>query len=127
MHWQFMTGPSAMCGPVTNALLSRDKKALTFFGPSACTIDTGLIMTAFFDTPLDGDRAEVVATRAVLQYYNKNAAEDVFRSDPNHRFTFIIIQYTEATQTATGQFRGYAYTPNSTAILVESGTFNIHF
>src|SRR3954468_14607384 len=63
MHWQFMTGPSAMCGPVTNALLSRDKKALTFFGPSACTIDTGLIMTAFFDTPLDGDRAEVVATR----------------------------------------------------------------
>ena len=127
MHWQFKYGASAMCGPVTNALLSRDKKALTFFGPSACTIDTGLIMTAFFDTPLDGDRAEVLATRAVLQYYNKNAAEDVFRSDPNHRFTFLIVQYTEATQTATGQFKGYAYTPDSTAILVDSGTFNIHF
>src|SRR5947209_7622391 len=50
MQWHFMyEGVSALCGPVTKAVLSPEKNAMTFFGPSACTIDTGLIMTAFFD------------------------------------------------------------------------------
>ena len=99
---------------------------MTFFGPSACTIDTGLIMTAFFDTLLDQDRENVRASRAVIQYYIKNSADDVFRSR-EFDLTLIIDKFVKETKLATGHFSGAAFTPSNLRILVESGTFNITF
>jgi hypothetical protein len=125
MQWHFMyNGVSALCGAVTKAVLSPEKNAMTFFGPSACSIDTGLIMTVFFDTLLDQDRENVPAARAVLQYYNKNSADDVFRAS---YINFVIDQFMQATKTATGHFSAHAFTPSGTRVSVESGTFNITF
>jgi len=127
MQWHFMCDSSALCGSVTKAVMSPERTAITFFGPSACSADTGLIMTAFFDAPLDGDRSNVKASRAVLQYYNKNAADNVFQSEPPHPFTLTIDQYTDASRIATGHFSGYAYTPAGKEVAVNAGTFYIYF
>jgi hypothetical protein len=127
MHWLFMyNGVSALCGRVTKAVLSPEKNAMTFFGPSACSIDTGLIMTVFFDTLLNQDRENVRAARAVLQYYIKNSADDVFHSlQPD--VTLIVDRFVQETKTATGHFNGSAFTPSGTRVSVESGIFNITF
>lgn len=127
MQWHFLCEASALCGPVTKAVMSPDKNAITFFGPSTCSVDTGLIMSAFFDEPLNSDRSNVKAARAVLQYYIKNAADNVFQSEPPHPFTLTIDQYTLNTRIAMGHFDGFAYTPAGKQVAVNSGTFYIYF
>lgn len=127
MQWHFTGNNSALCGTVTKAVMSPEKNAITFFGPSACSADTGLIMTAFFNEPLNSDRTNVQAARAVLQYYIKDAADNVFQSEPPHPFTLIIDQFTQDTRIATGHFSGAAFTPTGTPVSVESGRFYIYF
>src|SRR5204863_5277369 len=53
--WNFKTRNSFLCGIVSaaGAGIDPEKKAFTFFGPSACSIDTGLVMTVYLSVPLD--------------------------------------------------------------------------
>jgi hypothetical protein len=127
MQWRFMYSEKPLCGAVTKAVMSPEKNALTFYGPSACSVDTGLIINAFFDVLLNQNRTGVQASLASFHYYNKNSADDVFRSLPAFPFTLIIDQYTPETKTATGHFSGDAFTPTGQRIYVDSGTFIIHF
>jgi len=127
MQWHFMyKGVTALCGLVTKAVLSPEKNALTFYGPSACTIDTGLIMTVFLDTLLDQDRVNIRAAQAVLQYYIKGSANDAFRSKAPD-LNFIIDRFVQETKTATGRFSGYTFTPTGERVSIETGRFNITF
>src|SRR5882724_966529 len=43
--WNFKYDTSFICGNITRAINSPDHSAFTFFGPSACSLDTGIIMT----------------------------------------------------------------------------------
>jgi hypothetical protein len=127
MQWRFMYGTKPLCGTATKAVMSPEKNALTFYGPSACSVDTGLIINAFFDVLLDQSRSNVRAAQASFHYYNKNSADDVFRSLPAFPFTLVIDQYTPETKTAAGHFSGDAFTHTGLHIAVDSGTFLIRF
>lgn len=127
MHWTFQIEAEAFCGTISNAVLSPDRTAMTFFGPSLCTVDTGLIMTAFFSEPFDQDRSEVTATRAIIQYYIKNAADDVFHSKQSDPFTLVVDHFDTTSRTAAGHFSGFASRPDSTQVPVQNGSFQVLF
>src|SRR5258706_3842643 len=71
LTWSFKVGSSLLCGNVTRGVVSPDGGGMTFFGPSSCSRDSGLIITAFFnDQTLRKDQSNITASRASLEYYD---------------------------------------------------------
>ena len=128
MTWSFKVGNSSLCGEVTNAVLSPDRDALTFFGPSFCSADSGLIITAYFDNQLlNADKHNIVASRAILQYYDNIGPSNVLVSKAPDVFNLTIERFTHQTGIATGSFGGFVRMENGAAVKVDTGKFNIQF
>ncbi len=127
-RWNFKTGNSFLCGVVSNAGAGIDpyKKAFTFFGPSACSIDTGLVMTVYLPVALDRDRFNITASRAAFYYYDNNAPKDIFISLPTSAPFFLTLEsFIYATGIASGTFGGNVYKPNGDTASVYDGKFKI--
>ncbi|HUP11990.1 MAG TPA: hypothetical protein VM187_07260, partial [Niastella sp.] len=93
-QWNFQYDTSFLCGTVTNAVMSPEKNAFTFFGPSDCTPGTGLIITAYFDpVTFDNDRAGVQSNRVSLRYYDNNNTTDIFSPGAQTQFSITINQF----------------------------------
>jgi hypothetical protein len=127
-QWNFRYDTNFLCGTVTNAVMTPDKNAFTFFGPSSCTEGTGLIITAFFETTFDGDRAGVVSNQVTMQYYNNNnGGKDIFVSGPGTKFSITINQFLINDRTAIGRFNGTVLTSTGEIVPINSGNFKIQF
>src|SRR5215203_428684 len=71
--WNFKYDTSFFCGNITRAIIEPEHRmAFTFFGPSACSTDTGLIMTVYLDAPLNADASNILVHHVIFQYYNNN-------------------------------------------------------
>jgi len=125
--WNFKVDTSFLCGNITRALRSPDRKGLTFFGPSACSLDTGLIMTVYLYDPLVADATNITAGYTVFQYYNNVGTQDIFDSFQLVPFTLIIDTYDSATAIAKGRFYGYVDTDRHGAAQIRDGKYAIHF
>jgi hypothetical protein len=126
--WSFQNGSSLQCGTITGAVINPERNALTFFGPSSCSEDTGLIITAYFSTQaLDEDKRNTPADRVSFEYYDKVTPSDVLKSWLPHKFFLTVESYTHQTGIASGNFNGYAFTEKGDSTLVQSGRFKIRF
>ena len=125
--WNFKTGNSFLCGIVDAAGIDFGKTAFTFFGPSACSIDTGLVMTIYLPVTLDEDRFNITTTKTAFFYYAHHATNDIFISQPATLFTVNLESYIHATGIATGTFSGTVFKPNGDAATVSEGNFKIQF
>jgi hypothetical protein len=127
-QWNFKYDTSFLCGTVTNVVMTPDKTAFTFFGPSSCTVGTGLIITASFDQlSLDRDLAGVMSRQVTMQYYNNNGGKDIFISGPGTKFSITINQFDSRTGVAIGQFNGTVLTANDQLATITAGNFKIQF
>ena len=127
-QWNFKYDTSFLCGSVTNVVMTPDKTAFTFFGPSACTVGTGLIITASFDQlSLDHDLSNVMSRQVIMQYYNNNGGKDIFISGPGTKFSITILQFDSRTGVAIGQFNGTVLTANGQLATINAGNFKIQF
>jgi hypothetical protein len=127
-RWSFKTGNSFICGVVNNAGAGIDpeKKAFTFFGPSACSNDTGLVMTVYVPVVLNRDRFNVKASRVAFYYYDNNATKDIFISLPTSAPFFLNLEsFIYATGIASGTFGGIVYKPNGDTASIYDGKFKI--
>lgn len=128
LYWNFKVGSVTLCGGITNTVVSPDDNAFTFFGPSACSVDSGLIITASFDNhKLTGDLANLVAARSSLEYYDNIDQSDVLHSKQPNIFSLTIDKYDTQTGIATGTFKGVVLAKNGALVKVESGSFRIKF
>lgn len=123
--WNFKTGNSYLCGTVTNGGFVGGTTFFTFFGPSACSDDTGLVMSVYLPISFDQDRENVIASHIALYYYNHNSPNDIFDSEPPYPFQFIIQSYSQSTGIATGTFSGTVYRPNGDTAHIEDGRFKV--
>ena len=125
--WNFKTANSFLCGIVNaaGAGIDREKKAFTFFGPSACSNDTGLVMTVYLTVPLDRDRADVTTSDVAFYYYDHHAPRDIFISLSTAPFFLTVKNFTYATGIATGTFEGIVYRANGDTAYVREGNFKI--
>ena len=128
LYWTFRINNIAFCGTVTNTVVSPERDALTFFGPSICSPDSGLIITAFFEAnKLSNNLSNLQATRASLEYYDNIGGTDVLASKRPHIFNMRITEYVQQTGIATGTFGGLVLTKNGEVVKVDDGRFTIKF
>ena len=68
--WSFKTGNAFVCGELTNPgfFAGLSKTAITLFGPSACSVDTGIVMSVYLPVPLNQDRYNITASSFAFYY-----------------------------------------------------------
>jgi len=126
-RWNFKTGNSYVCGIVDNAGAGVDpeRQAFTLFGPSACSIDTGLVMTVYVPVPLDRDRANLTTYKVAFYYYDHFGPADIFISRPTAPFYVTLKSFSYSTGLATGIFGGTVYRVNGDTASIRDGNFKI--
>ncbi len=123
--WNFKTGNSFLCGSITAAGMIAEKTAFTFFGPSACSNDTGLVMTIYLPVSLDRDRFNIPISKAAFYYYDNNSTKDILISLPAAPFSATIKSFIFETGIATGTFSGTVFKANGDTAFVNEGNYKI--
>ena len=124
-QWDFKTGNTYLCGTYTNSgFFSGDKKtAFTFFGPSACSVDTGIVVSVYLPVALDQDRYNIIASGTAFYYYDHNSVNNILQSDATSSFTVTVKSFIYATGIVEGTFSGGAYAADGTLTYVTNGHF----
>lgn len=125
--WSFETGSSYACGGTTNSGFfgGYSKMDITFFGPSSCSIDTGLVMSVFLPVPLDQNRSNIVADKAAFYYYDNNAPKDIFDSQTERPFTITVASFNMSTGIAEGTFSGTVFKANGDTAVIKNGRYKV--
>jgi hypothetical protein len=124
--WSFQTGNSNLCGEIDTAIVSPARTAFTFFGPSQCSADSGMVVSVYLDEDtLNRDRANLALEKVVFYYYDRIGPSDIFTSRPNSPFTLTINAYSHQTKIATGTFEGNVFKTNGGGTRVQNGRFHV--
>jgi len=126
--WNFKAGNSYLCGSTTNSGFfgGNSKMDITFFGPSACSVDTGLVISAYLPVALDRDRFNITTTQAAFYYYDHNAPEDILDSRSEAVFSISVGSFIYATGVATGTFSGKVFKANGDTVIVSEGNYKVY-
>jgi hypothetical protein len=127
-EWSFRTGNSFLCGGVTNSgfFNGYSRKDITFFGPSACSVDTGIVLSIYnLASPLNGNQSNISCDQVTFYYYDHNASKDILSSSLDKPFTATIITYVNSTQIATGTFSGTVLKANGDTAIIKDGKFKV--
>lgn len=125
--WSFAIDTFNFCGNITGAVMLGARTAFTFFGPSACSADSGLVLTCYLDKPFDTIAKNVAVDRVTLRYYNHVAMKDLFTADVSLGFSLTILNYSKATGVMNGFFGGLVYTDKNGIERIQNGKFEIQF
>ena len=124
-QWSFKSGNSVLCGEADTAIINLERNAFTFFGPSSCSGDTGMVITVYLDTEmLNRDRANLTV-KAAFYYYDGITPSYIFMSPANSIFSVTISNYVHQTKIATGTFQGSVIRSNGTGASITSGKFKV--
>lgn len=125
--WSFEIGKSYACGSTTNSGFfgGYTKMDITFFGPSSCSGDTGLVLSIYLPVPLDRNRSNVVANLAAFYYYDNNATTDIFDSKPERPFKVTVESFNISTGIAVGSFSGTVFKANGDTSVVKNGRYKV--
>jgi hypothetical protein len=125
-EWSFTSGNWKLCGKADTAIINLERTAFTFFGPSACSADTGMVITVYLDTEsLNRDRTNLVINHIAFYCYDRVTPTYIFMSQTNSAFSVTIDSYVHATRIATGTFHGNVLRSNGGAASIESGRFKV--
>ncbi len=122
--WSFSYDTNFFCGTVTNAVVTPTRNGFTFFGPSACSVDSGLIISAFLpNVTLTTDLENITTTDVALEYYDNISGDDIMYSDPSLNLSLTILTYDHTTRLAKGTYSGYVFSKNKEVIKISNGKF----
>jgi hypothetical protein len=124
-EWNFRTGNSYLCGNTTNAGFVGGTTFFTFFGPSACSIDTGLVFSVYLPIHMDHDVTGLTTETIAFYYYDHHAPKDIFISDDSLPFSLTISSYVRATGICIGTFQGTVYRANGDTAHITDGHFQV--
>ena len=111
--WSLSSGSSFYCGRIDTAIAAPARNGFTFFGPSSCSIDSGLVLTISTEPViLDKDVFNSTTTRVGMYYYDNVAQTYPFMTQPGFQFSVTIESYIYQTKMMTGKFNGIVVKPN---------------
>lgn len=125
--WLFSVDGSLLCGVAEKAIISFERNAFTFYGPSACSIDSGFIISVYLGEELNSDKSNLPATKIDIYYYDNVKPSYILTSKQNEPFSFIIEKYVHATGDATGKFSGTVFSETGARKTIVGGKFKIKF
>lgn len=123
--WNFKNGTLSLCGIVDTAIINPNRTGFTFFGPSACSKDTGFVMTVYLADTLNKSGTQIFTNRVAFYYYDNVTPSYIFMSDTQMPFTLTIEQYNKESGVTTGYFEGLVFTTDGKKTPVSSGRFSI--
>ena len=111
--WSFYNADTFYCGIIDTAIATPDRNGFTFFGPSSCSIDSGLVLTINIEPNfLTHDLFNTTTNRAGLYYYDNIGQTHPFVTHAGIPFSFTIESYIHQTRMMTGRFSGTVFKPN---------------
>ena len=111
--WSFYNADTFYCGIIDTAIATPDRNGFTFFGPSSCSIDSGLVLTINIEPNfLTADLFNITTSRAGLYYYDNIGQTHPFVTRAGFPFSFTIESYIHQTRMMTGRFYGTVFKPN---------------
>ncbi len=123
--WNFKNNTTYFCGTTTDAGFIGTTATFTFFGPSACSIDSGLVMTVYLPLPFDKDQFNITTNNVAFYYYDHNSTTDMFIRLSPLPFSLTVSSYIKSTGIATGTFEGVVYTPDADTTRITNGRFKV--
>lgn len=126
-QWSLSLGDALVCGPIDTAILNLERNAFTFFGPSRCSPDSGLIISVGLDSlKLDKNISNLTIKKATLYYYDNISGLYVVQSEQNKPFSIVILQYDHTTKAVEGTFSGTGFTPGGRQIALTKGRWKTY-
>lgn len=125
--WSFRIDTFLVCGIIDTAIVSPERKGFTFYGPSACSADTGMVMTV----PLEGQilnqsLSNITLTHNAFYYYDNVGQSYIYMSRQTNPFLLHIDHYDHATRLVTGTFEGFVFNPNGPGgAMIRNGKFSV--
>jgi hypothetical protein len=124
--WSFRDDTLLRCGIIDTAIVAPDRTGFTFYGPSACSADTGIVMTILMDTVhLNRNLTNVNSQFAAYYYYDNVGQTYIYMSKQQNPFTVTIESYDYQTKLATGTFSGFGYRTAGGGSAIRSGKFMV--
>lgn len=125
-EWSFKSGSWKVCGNSDSAIALGNRTAFTFFGPSACSVDTGMAITIYLNTDtLNRDLHNLTNNRAAFYCYERVTPSYIFMSQSSSNFTATITSYDHNAHTISGTFSGNVMRSDGSGAGVESGKFKV--
>ena len=123
--WSFKIDTTILCGSIDTAIVLGSRGAFTFFGPTSCVKDSGIIFTIYLSPyQLTRDTTNYAVPKASFYYYH-TLAPFILMNQASEPFHFVISSYVHATRIAVGTFNGVAYRADGRAAVINDGKFNI--
>jgi len=111
--WSFYNGGNFYCGIIDTAIATPARNGFTFFGPSSCSPDSGLVMTINIEpTILNQDVFNSTTIKVGMYYYDNVVQTYPFMTRPGFNFSLTINSYVHQTRIMTGNFSGYVFKPS---------------
>lgn len=124
--WSFKQKNSFQCGVIDTAIITPNKNAFTFFGPSSCSSDTGLVITAYLDPlKLDKDVFNYTTDHVAFYYYDHVGPTYIFMVRPPLKFSLTIDSYIHQTGILKGRFTGSVFKHDNSIAIIEFGKFSL--
>ena len=123
--WSMYNGTDFYCGLIDTAIAAPARNGFTFFGPSACSIDSGLVLTINTEPAfLNQDVFNATTTKVGMYYYDNAAQTYPFITQSGFQFSVTINSYVHQTKMMTGTFSGSVVKPNGVHTSVQ-GKFQV--
>ena len=111
--WSFYHGNNFYCGFIDTAIAAPARNGFTFFGPSSCSVDSGLVLTINTEPAfLNQDVSNSTTTRVGMYYYDNVGQTYPFITQSGMLFSVTIESYIYQTKMMTGTFSGIVKMPN---------------
>lgn len=123
--WSFYAENTLLCGDIDTAIVLNSRASFTFFGPSTCAADTGMIVTVYIqNTKLDHDITNLYIPKVAFYYYHTSNPY-ILLSKQDYEFTMTIDSYNNTTKMAQGTFKGIAFKQNYIGVPITLGKFKV--
>ena len=124
-RWSFYNDTNFYFGQIDTPIVL-DKTGFTFFGPSSCSQDSGIvILVRLGSTDLEHDIYNTSFPNTSFYYYDHIGSTHVFITHYRTGFDFTIDSYNHQTKVAVGSFNGFASRPDGTLAAIHSGKFKV--
>jgi hypothetical protein len=124
-RWSFHIENVLFCGAVDTARVNAERTAFTFFGPSNCSADTGIIISVYLNGNILNKDLFNISTQSGAFYYYDNIGHTTIFISRQYDFTVNVESYIHQTHIITGTFSGTVYRGNGGTSYVSSGKFKV--
>ena len=125
-QWSLKAEQSEACGILDTAIINLERNSFTFFGPSACSGDTGLVMTVYLENDaLNRDITNLTIDRVAFYYYDRVTPSYIYINNHNTVFSAHVDSYQHQSKILIGSFSGNVFRTNGTPAAITGGRFKI--